>query len=152
MNRHYIIGNLTRDPESGNTNGGTFYCRFMVAVNRRYKREGGPEADFMRVTTFGGLAETCKKYLAKGKKVAVIGESEANGWIGRDGKARAQIEITAREVEFLSSGPRSGLNDPPEDPAWMDRQDDAGEMAAGTEDGGQQVSYTEVQTPEDLPY
>jgi len=151
MNTLHIIGNLTRDPESGNTQGGTFYCRFMVAVNRRYKKQGGPEADFMRVTTFSGLAETCARYLAKGRKVAVVGECEAHGWIGKNGEARAQIEVTARDVEFLSSGPRSGLNDPPEDPAWINPPEDAA-VNRPENTAGQQVSYTEVQAPEDMPY
>ncbi len=154
MNRHLIIGNLTRDPESGNTPAGNFYCRFNVAVNRRSRKEGGPEAEFMRVTTWGALAETCARYLKKGRKVAVVGESEAHGWIGRDGDPRAQIEITAREVEFVGGWPRSGVNDPPEEPGWMAGQESQEDQPEAPNGGGygQQVSYTEVQAPEDLPF
>ena len=111
MNKHYIIGNLARDPETGTTESGVNWCRFVVAVNRRYKRDGQPEADFMQVTAWRGLGESCAKYLAKGKKVAVIGESRAGAWIGREGQARGQIEITADDVEFLSPG-GSGNREP----------------------------------------
>lgn len=149
MNQHTIIGNLVRDPETGNTQGGTQYCRFTVAVNRRYKREGGPEADFMRVTVFGGLAESCGRYLKKGKKVAVTGESQASAWNGQDGKARGQIEITAREVEFLSPGEGRQHDAPPEDPPWVA---DAEASVATAPERTEQVSYTEAQNPEDRPY
>lgn len=111
MNKHTIIGNLVRDPETGTTDGGVNWCRFTVAVNRRWKKEGQPEADFFQVTAWRGLGDSCAKYLAKGRKVAVIGESRASAWIGRDGSARGQVEITADDVEFLSPG-GSGSREP----------------------------------------
>lgn len=142
MNRHIIIGNLTRDPEIGAAPSGAHWTRFVVAVNKRYRREGEPEADFMRVTCWNALADNCAKYLSKGKKVAVVGESTAHGWTSREGDPRAQIEITAQEVEFLTpSG--SGLNNPPEEPAWN--------QSRGHGDGAQDPDGTVV-NPEDLPY
>lgn len=121
MNRITIIGNLTRDPETGTTSAGNNYCRFIVAVNRRKRKEGEPDADFMRVTAWSSLAENCGKYLTKGKKVAVNGSAYSYGWQRQDGSIGSQIEINALDVEFLSGGKGEGgrgPNDPPEDPAW----------------------------------
>lgn len=104
MNKHLIIGNLTRDPDTGTTESGINWCRFTVAVNRRGKKDGQPEADFVQVTAWRGLGDTCAKWLKKGKKVACVGESRAHAWMGQDGNPRSQIELTADDVEFLSPG------------------------------------------------
>ena len=112
MNKHYIIGNLVRDVERGTTPNGVNYCRFTVAVRKRFHKEGEPDAEFVRVTAWRGLGDTCAKYLGKGKKVAVTGESTARGW-SHEGRTYAQIELTADDVEFLT--PRgSGEEAPPE--------------------------------------
>ena len=102
MNKQIITGNLVRDPEGGTTQGGVNYARFTVAVRKRYHREGEQDSQFIQVTAWRGLSDTCMKYLKKGRKVAVTGEPQARAWIGRDGEARGGIEITADEVEFLS--------------------------------------------------
>lgn len=124
MNRHYIIGNLTRDPTTGTTPNGHNYCQFTVAVNRRFHPENGPEAEFIRVTAWRGLGDSCAKYLKKGRKVACIGESVCRVWSGKDGDPRGQIELTANEVEFLSSMKDTERDAPPEEPAWMAGADD----------------------------
>lgn len=155
MNRHIIIGNLVRDPESGTTESGHRWTRFVVAVNRRKPREGEPEADFIRVTTWNELAKNCMKYLRKGRKVACVGESTCHAWIGQQGDPRGQIEMTAQDVEFIS-GPRDGGADaPPQEPGWMQRDGGSGEDAgAGAgEEQARQVGFTEVQVdPEELPF
>lgn len=128
MNRHFIIGNLTRDPESKTTRSGENYTIFTVAVNRR-AASGQTEAEYMDVTAWRQLGETCARYLRKGKKVAVIGESRAYGWIRQDGRPGAKIEINARDVEFLSGG---GADREPEAPAWVGQAEAAAETAAET--------------------
>ena len=102
MNKIFVTGNLTRDPETGTTKDGVNWTRFSVAVRKRFRRDGEPDADFMRVTAWRALGESCAKYLAKGRKVAVIGYAEDHAWMGNDGSPRGQIEITADDVEFLS--------------------------------------------------
>ena len=99
MNKLFIIGNLTRDPESGTTPSGVNYCNFTVAVNGR----GDDDAIFMRVTAWRALGDTCSKYLAKGRKVAVVGAVSASAYQGNDGQPRASLEINADSVEFLSA-------------------------------------------------
>lgn len=102
MNKLTIIGNLTRAPETRVTQTGKNVCTFTVAVNRRRSQSGHQEADYFRVSAWDKLAEHCQKYLAKGKKVAVVGAVKVNTYNANDGSARAQLEVTADEVEFLS--------------------------------------------------
>jgi len=105
MNKLTIIGNLTRDPELRTTGTGVNVCDFTVAVNRRRRNDnqyGQPEADFFRVTAWRERGELCAKYLAKGKKVCIIGPVSVKTYTGNDGTTRASLEVTADDVEFLS--------------------------------------------------
>lgn len=103
MNKAFIIGNVTKDPELRTTQNGISVCTFNVAVNRRQGANAEhPEADFFKVTAWRQLGENCAKYLAKGRKVSVIGSVTASAYTGNDGQPRASLEITADDVEFLS--------------------------------------------------
>ena len=105
MNKLTIIGNLTRDPELRTTQDGTSVCSFTVAVNRRARRDAQaqPEADFFRISAWRQLGENCAKFLAKGRKVCVIGPVSVRTYQGNDGATHASLEVTADDVEFLSS-------------------------------------------------
>jgi len=107
MNRITIIGNLTRDPELRTTTSGVSVCSFTVAVNRRLsaqQRQNGQqaEADYFRVTAWRELGENCAKYLAKGRKVCVVGAVSVSTYTGNDNITRATLEVQAQEVEFLT--------------------------------------------------
>lgn len=103
MNKLYIIGNLTQEPKLTATRTGVPVCTFNVAVNRRFAgQDGQKQTDFFRVSAWRLLGENCAKYLAKGKKVAVVGEASLSMFTGQDGQPRASIEINADEIEFLS--------------------------------------------------
>ena len=102
MNKLTIIGNLTKDPEKRTTSTGVNVTSFTVAVNRKNNQEGQPEADFFRVTAWRGLADICAKYLAKGRKVAVIGSVSLHTYTTSKGEAGASLEVNADDVEFLS--------------------------------------------------
>ena len=99
MNSLTIIGNLTADPESRTTSQGKQVTTFTVAVSKRGKPE---EADFFRVSAWDKLADNCKRYLAKGRKVAVTGSVSASAYKANDGQARASLEVSAVTVEFLT--------------------------------------------------
>lgn len=103
MNKLTIIGNLTADPVSKTTQDEKTVCNFTVAVNRRQKREGQPDADFFRVAAWRQLGENCAKFLAKGRKVCVVGPVSVRTYQAQDGSTRASMEVTAEDVEFLSS-------------------------------------------------
>ena len=102
MNKLFIIGNVTKDPELRTTPSGKNVCTFNVAVNRRKKVERQPEADFFRVSTWDTTAENCQKYLSKGKKVSIVGEVSLHVFSTQDGKPAATMEVNAKEVEFVS--------------------------------------------------
>lgn len=114
MNKLTIIGNLTRDPEMRVTSAGIDVCNFTVAVNRRNPREGQPEADFFRVSAWRQLGTNCGKFLSKGRKVCVVGPVGVTTYQANDGTTRAQLEVTAEDVEFLSSqnAPQGAQNGP----------------------------------------
>ena len=105
MNKLTIIGNLTRDPELRTTSTGINVCSFTVAVNRRKSSQNNnqPEADFFRVSAWRQLGENCQRYLAKGRKVAVVGPVSVSSYSANDGSTRFSLEVTAEDVEFLSS-------------------------------------------------
>lgn len=105
MNRLTIIGNLTRDPELRTTSTGINVCSFTVAVNRRKSSQNSnqPEADFFRVSAWRQLGENCQKYLSKGRKVAVVGPVSVSSYTASDGSTRFTLEVSADDVEFLSS-------------------------------------------------
>ena len=103
MQRIFIIGNLTADPVLRATPNGTSVCNFTLAVNRRFPGPDGQKVtDFFNVVAWRGLADTCHKYLAKGKKAAVIGELQARTYTAKDGTTRMSLDVGADEVEFLS--------------------------------------------------
>lgn len=99
MNKLTIIGNLTRDPETRVTQSGSSVCSFTVAVNRRGQDD---KTDFFRVSAWNKTGETCQKYLAKGRKVAVTGPVSVSTYTGQDGKTYANLEVMAQDVEFLT--------------------------------------------------
>lgn len=133
MNKLFIVGNLTRDPELRSTPNGIPVCTFTVAVNRRRAAgaEAGqqPEADFFRVTAWRQLGENCNRYLAKGRKVAVVGAVQVSTYTAQDGTTRASLEVTADDVEFLS--PRGEGEGGASRPADQNMSPSAGGMSGG---------------------
>ena len=103
MNKIVLIGNLTADPVLRATPNGTSVCNFTLAVNRRFPGADGQKVtDFFNIVAWRSLGESCAKYLAKGKKAAVIGELQARTYTAKDGTNRMSLDVGADEVEFLS--------------------------------------------------
>ncbi len=103
MNKCFLVGNLTRDPEHSTTANGFSICRFSIAVNRSYSNSNGErEVDFINVVTWRGLADNCGKYLVKGNKVAVSGSIQTRNYEDKDGNKRYATEVVADDVEFLT--------------------------------------------------
>lgn len=103
MNKVYLIGNLTRDPELRATQSGIQVCNFSIAVNRRFADANGNRAvDYFNIVTWRQLADLCSRYLAKGRKVAVCGSIQTRTYQAQDGSTRVAWDIVADEVEFLS--------------------------------------------------
>ena len=103
MNKITLIGNLTADPELRSTQSGISVCSFNIAVNRRFaNQDGDRQTDFFRINTWRTLAENCAKFLAKGRKIAVVGELQARIYRSQDGSARLSLDVAADELEFLT--------------------------------------------------
>ena len=101
MNRVFLIGRLTQDPQASTLDSGHSYCRFSIAVNRNFSRDGENRADFINIITWDALAQNCVKYLVKGSQVAVLGSIQTGSY-ERDGVRRQTFDIRADQVEFLS--------------------------------------------------
>ena len=103
MNKVFLIGNLTRDPDLTETNSGVALCRFTIAVNRNYSGpDGERKTDFFNVIAWRGLGETVARYAKKGNKVAVSGSIELRSYEDNKGVNRTAVDIVAQDVEFLT--------------------------------------------------
>ena len=103
MNKIVLIGNLTHDPDTRSTPNGVTVCSFTIAVNRRFASQGGErQTDFFRINAWRQLGDVCSRYLAKGRKVAVVGELQARTYEAKDGTTRMSLDVSADEVEFLT--------------------------------------------------
>jgi len=104
MNKVFLIGNLTGDPEVRTTQSGLPMARFSLAVSRRFATaDGNRETDFINIVTWRATAENCGKYLKKGSKAAVVGSLQTRTYDGADGNKRYVTEVVADEVQFLST-------------------------------------------------
>lgn len=104
MNKVFLIGNLTKDPELSQTNSGISVCRFSLAVTRRFQNaDGEREADFLNIVVWRGQADNCHKFLKKGSKCAVSGSIQSRSYDAQDGTKRYVTEVVADEVEFIST-------------------------------------------------
>ncbi|MCU0607634.1 MAG: single-stranded DNA-binding protein [Candidatus Edwardsbacteria bacterium] len=107
LNRIFLVGRLTKDPEVRQTTNGTPVANFTIAVNRRYKNAAGEwkdETTFVGIVAWQKLAELCKQYLAKGRAVLVEGKLQSRSWETEDGQKRSLLEVRADRVEFLDRG------------------------------------------------
>ena len=151
MNKVYLIGNLTRDPEMRSTSTGIPVCNFSIAVNRRKRADGQQETDFFNIVAWRQLAELCRRYLAKGRKVAVSGSIQTRTYEAQDGSKRSAFDIVADEVEFLSSaqaGASSGEYHAPSAAPAAPRA-----MQAPAYNAPADAGFTQVQVDDDeLPF
>ncbi len=125
MNKAILVGNLARDPELRKTQSDVSVCTFTVACNRRKNKDGTQQADFLPVVVWRELADNCYRYLAKGRKVSVVGTIQTRTYEDADGYKRYVTEIIAEEVEFLTpKGEGAQHNDPLPDMSPVDIGDD----------------------------
>lgn len=105
MNNVVLIGRLTKDPQMrSSANGQMAIAGFTLAVDRPVRSGEKKQADFIRITVFGKQAETCGKYLTKGRLVAVSGSIRTGSYQDQSGNTVFTTEVAAHRVEFLESG------------------------------------------------
>ena len=148
LNKAFIIGNLTRDPEMRALPSGQPVANFGVATNRFWTKDGQQQkqAEFHNIVLFGRLAEIAKQYLAKGSIVFVEGRIQTRSWDGKDGQKKYRPEIVGARLQL---GPRTGArvanfenNEPPKP---------AGPKAEPAEEIGT-VNYDDDINPDEIPF
>ena len=112
MNKVVLVGRLTRDPEVRYSQGenATAVARYTVAVDRRFKRDGEPTADFINCVVFGKSAEFAEKYFRQGLRVAISGRITTGSYTNKDGIKVYTTEVTVEEQEFAESKAESEAN------------------------------------------
>ena len=114
MNKVILMGRLTRDPEVRYSQGenATAVARYSLAVDRRFRREGEPTADFINCVAFGRAAEFAERYLRQGTKIAITGRIQTGSYTNRDGVKVYTTDIVVEEQEFAESKAASGTSAP----------------------------------------
>ena len=110
MNKVFLIGRLSRDPELRHTSSGMAVCQINVAVGRRTGAGKEPETDFINVVVWDKQAENVSKYLAKGRQVAVEGRIQTRSYDNNEGKKTYVTEVVSNNVEFLGSMSENNKN------------------------------------------
>ena len=130
MNKVIEIGRLTKDPDIRYSQGANTTCiaRYTLAVDRKFKQEGQPNADFINCIAFGKLGEFAEKYLHKGVKIAVVGRIQTGSYKNKDGNTVYTTDIVVEEQEFCESKSQQSSSQqqptPSNDDSWMNIPDD----------------------------
>lgn len=103
MNSVQLLGRLTRDPDVRYTDGGSTIARFSLAVDRRFKQEGGDTADFINCIAFGKTAEFIERYIFKGTKIALNGRIQTGSYTNKDNVKVYTTDVVVENVEFAES-------------------------------------------------
>lgn len=104
MNKVFLIGRLTRDPELRYTSSNVAVATFSLAINRNFTNQDGErEADFINIQVWKKLAESCDKYLTKGSQIAVNGRIQVRNYDAQDGSKRYVTEVVAESIQFLDN-------------------------------------------------
>ena len=148
LNKVFLVGNLTRDPELRYIPSGQPVVTFTVAVNRAYNSQSGEkkeEVSFIRVVAWARLAENCNDYLKKGSPVLVEGRLQSRSWDAQDGTKRSTIEVVAQSVQFLSRNTK-GADMPADADAGFD------EPQTPSPKSSVPVSDRELQPDDEIPF
>lgn len=105
-----LIGRLTRDPEVRYSDNGNSVARFAIAVDRKFKRDGEPAADFINIVAFKKTAEFIEKYFSKGSKIVIEGSIQTGSYTNQEGQKIYTTDVIAREVEFGESKNSNNAN------------------------------------------
>ena len=105
MNKVILMGRLTRDPEVRYTQGAEplAIARYSLAVNKRFKKEGQPDADFINIVAFGREGEFAEKYFKKGQMVSVVGRLQTGSYTDKDGVKKYTTDVVVEEQHFAES-------------------------------------------------
>lgn len=150
LNKVFLIGNLTRDPEMRTLPSGKPVVTFGIATNRVWNNAQGEKqqaAEFHNITLFGRLAEIASQYLTKGSSVFVEGRLQTRSWEGKDGVKRNRTEVIGESMQL---GPRRDRPSPAERPAETNAKEDEKKESEKLDI----IEYPEEDTinPDDIPF
>ena len=165
LNKVFLIGNLTRDPELRYTPTGAAVCTIGLATNRQWVTESGEkkeETEFHRVVAWNKLAELCSQLLTKGRKIYVEGRLRTNSWQGNDGAQRTTTEVVIEDMIILDSrrtgtGPEGEAEQPVPapapsiQPASDEQPAPKAKKTVKTENPGNPTGNEDV-NPDDIPF
>lgn len=134
LNKVVLCGRLTADVELKQTQSGVAVCSFTLAVNRKFVKEGGQQADFITVVAWQKTAEFISKYFKKGNSLCVVGSIQTRSWKDNNGNSRSTTEVVADEAMFVDS------------------KSDNNQGAAYIPEAYTKPSYEEVKQDDDLPF
>lgn len=115
FNKVVLHGRLTKEPESSSTTSGVLVTKYSIAVDRRFKKEGQPEADFINCVSFNHTAEFVQKYFRKGQEILVCGSIQTRSWDDNEGNKRWATDVIVDEVNFCGPKKDVPINVAPED-------------------------------------
>ncbi len=145
MNKVILVGNLVRDPELTTTASGVSYCRFSVAVQRRFTNaDGEREADFINCVAWRQTADFVNRYFKKGNKIGIVGSLQTRTYDGQDGQKRYATEVSVDEVEFTGGSRNPGSDDG--EPTERSKFDDE------PKSNGSKIAKFEPIDDDDLPF
>jgi single-strand DNA-binding protein len=142
LNKVFLIGNLTSDPELRHTPGGVPVADLTIAINREYSSKDGErktEVTYIDLVVWSRLAENCTQYLAKGRPIMVEGRLQLDTWENQQGEKRSKLRVVAENIQFLGGKPREGSEEKTAKPR---------ELAHANED----ASPTENIGEDDIPF
>lgn len=152
MNKVMLLGRLTRDPEVRYSQGSepVAVARYTLAVNRRFKRAGEPDADFIPCVVFGKSGEFAEKYFKKGQMVAIVGRLQVRSWDDNEGKKHWSTEVIVEEQHFAES--RASFEHNQQQAAPAPAPQAAAPQQQGSMDNGGFYPINESIEDDDLPF
>lgn len=111
LNKIFLMGRLTRDPELRKTSAGVSVCSFSIAVDRDYKKGGEKETDFIDIVAWRSTADFVSKYFTKGRMAVVEGRLQIRDWVDKEKNKRRSAEVIADNVYFGDSKPKDDSGD-----------------------------------------
>ena len=158
MNKVFLMGNLTRDPELRQVGERNAVCNFGLAMNRSYTTSGGEEKEdtcFVDVEAWGRQGENCNRFLSKGRQVLVEGRLRQDRWEEKEtGKARSRLRVTALNVQFLDGGGQGQGGGNEQSGFSEERSRQGGQEQSDARDGGSgQSGYNDTSSDDDdIPF
>ena len=139
MNKVFLIGRLSRDPELRHTGSGTAVCQINVAISRPVAQGSEPQTDFINVVVWNKQAENVARYLSKGRQIAIEGRIQTRNYDGQDGRKVYVTEVVADNVEFIGSRNSSGNSNNMSSPASYNAGPSPYDFGGAPEPKGQDV-------------